>query len=1141
MLSIAMMVVLAIVFLFYIRAEKEIDSVNESRLKSLLLVNELRQSSDELTYMASRYIATRDPSDQQRYKTTLAIRNSKKTDPTSDHSINLHSNPASNESVQTISLLKPLARTGFTQAELAKLYEAKNSADALTKIELTAIKLIGLSMTPLPEASRTKANLMLQDHKYQQVKANMLHALGELNFMLEQRMLNTVNIAKNTAFQLRVLLITLGLMFLLSLWRTYRTLSLVLGTSLENLYTQIEKLGKSDFQSVTLISKEMEGSVIEWISNTQLKLAKQEAKRKQSELRDKSRSHALALITNGESLPMILEAIVRGVELENSAMICSILLLDDAGKHLLTGAAPSLPEYYNEAIHGLAIGIGIGSCGTAAFTNKRVIVDDIQNSPYWESVKELAEEVKLRACWSQPIRSTQGKVLGTFAIYHHDTHQPTEEDIALIEHAAYLASIAIEQAKNNLALKNNELRFHKLFQFIPSVAIQGYNNEGKACYWNEASEKLYGYSAEEALGKTLFDLIIPPAMHAEVGIAIAQMLESEYPIPSGELTLITKDGKEVNVFSSHAYIHVPGQSPEMFCIDIDLTERKKDEEKLKLAAIVFSHAREGIMITDASGNIIDVNSTFSNITGYSREEAIGQNSRILKSGRHPPEFYAEIWTSLLEKDYWEGEIWNQRKNGEIYPENLNISSVTSASGRIQNYVALFTDITQMKAHQQQLEYIAHYDSLTSLPNRVLLADRLSQAMAQCQRHQQYVAVAFLDLDGFKAVNDAYGHNLGDELLIQLSSRMKEVLREGDTLARLGGDEFVAVLTGLTNLEDCQPVLERLLEAVAGAVTIRSVITNVTASIGVAIYPQDNADADQLMRHADQAMYVAKQLGKNRYHLFDTAQDDAINVQRENINDILSAITRAEFTLHYQPKVNMRTGEVIGVEALIRWQHPKLGLILPINFLPLIENHAVSLDLGEWVINTALTQICQWQNVGLNLPISINIAAYQLQQNNFTEKLTALLNAHPTVNPQYLELEVLETSALNDTNQVSAAMQACINLGVSFALDDFGTGYSSLTYFRRLPAHVIKIDQTFVRDMLTDADDLAIIQGVVGLAKAFQREVIAEGVETVAHGLALLNMGCYLAQGYGIARPMPADEIPTWIANWKPDDSWHIQL
>ena len=292
-----------------------------------------------------------------------------------------------------------------------------------------------------------------------------------------------------------------------------------------------------------------------------------------------------------------------------------------------------------------------------------------------------------------------------------------------------------------------------------------------------------------------------------------------------------------------------------------------------------------------------------------------------------------------------------------------------------------------------------------------------------------------------------------------------------------------------------------------------------------------------MRHADQAMYVAKQAGKNCYRFFDTAQDEAVNIQQKSLGDIHLALERREFVLHYQPKVNMHTGEVIGVEALIRWQHPVRGLVSPLDFLPIIEGHTTSVEVGEWVIDAALLQMSQWQNMGFTLPISVNISAYQLQQLDIVERLAALLAAHPDVKPQHLEVEVLETSALDDVKHVSTIMDACMALGVRFALDDFGTGYSSLTYLRRLPVHVIKIDQTFVRDMLEDVDDLAIVGGVVALAKSFKREVIAEGVETIEHGTALLQLGCELAQGYGIARPMPAENIPAWLKEWKTDNVW----
>ncbi|MGV3582642.1 MAG: EAL domain-containing protein [Methylophilus sp.] len=572
----------------------------------------------------------------------------------------------------------------------------------------------------------------------------------------------------------------------------------------------------------------------------------------------------------------------------------------------------------------------------------------------------------------------------------------------------------------------------------------------------------------------------------------------------------------------------------------DVTARIEAEAKLKLAASVFTHAREGIMITDAAGTIIEINNRFTEITGYNREEAIGKNPRILKSDRQPKEFYAEMWKELLEKGHWFGELWNRHKNGNEYVESITISQVLDSSGAVKSYVALFTDITSMKVHQQQLEHIAHYDVLTNLPNRVLLADRLSQAMLHCPRSNKFLAVAFLDLDGFKAINDQYGHKVGDELLVNLTHRMKACLRESDTLARIGGDEFVAVLVGLEKEQDFEPLLMRLLDVTSSLVNINDSLLQVSASIGVTLYPQDDGDADQLLRHADQAMYIAKQLGKNRYHLFDIAQDIAVKTQRESIEHISAALDKKDFVLYYQPKVNMKTGAIIGVEALIRWQHPERGLLPPSVFLPVIENHALSITLGEWVLDSALTQIGLWQQSGLNIPISVNVSAHQLGSSNFVTRLAEILAAHHDVNPEMLELEILETSALEDITQISDLMRACVALGVNFALDDFGTGYSSLTYLKRLPVNMLKIDQSFVRDMIDDPEDLAIVKGVVGLAEAFHRKVIAEGVETIAHGTLLLNLGCELAQGYGIARPMPFSDIPEWVAKWKPDVAWRSE-
>jgi len=622
--------------------------------------------------------------------------------------------------------------------------------------------------------------------------------------------------------------------------------------------------------------------------------------------------------------------------------------------------------------------------------------------------------------------------------------------------------------------------------------------------------------------------------------SIKRHIGGESPLHEVELRIRAKSGEWRWVLTRGRVVEWTGDGRPLMMsgTHTDITERKQTEEKLRLVASVFSHAREGITITTVDGTIIDVNDAFTRITGYTRDEVLGRNPRILSSGRQSKAFYVAMWRDLIDKGHWSGEIWNRRKDGEVYVGIQTISAVSDAQGKTQHYVALFADITPIKEHERQLEQIAHYDVLTTLPNRVLLADRLRQAMAQSLRRDQRLAVAYLDLDGFKAVNDRFGHDTGDKLLITLATRMAQVLREGDTLGRLGGDEFIAILIDLPEVAASLPLLGRLLAAAAQPVKIGDFTLQVSASIGVTFYPQpEDVDADQLLRQADQAMYQAKLAGKNRFHLFDADQDRSVRGRHASLGRIRHALAAREFVLHYQPKVNMRTGRVVGAEALIRWQHPEQGLLLPGVFLSVIEDHPLAVEIGEWVIESALIQLERWQAAGLNLTISVNVGASQLQQANFVERLRQILAAHPRIRPSDLVLEVLETSALEDLVKASQVIEACHDIGVNFALDDFGTGYSSLTYLKRLAVAQLKIDQSFVHDMLDDPDDLAILEGVLGLATAFRRQVVAEGVETAEHGELLLQLGCELAQGNGIAPPMPADEIPAWASGWQPDPRW----
>ncbi|MCP5158972.1 MAG: EAL domain-containing protein [Gammaproteobacteria bacterium] len=557
----------------------------------------------------------------------------------------------------------------------------------------------------------------------------------------------------------------------------------------------------------------------------------------------------------------------------------------------------------------------------------------------------------------------------------------------------------------------------------------------------------------------------------------------------------------------------------------------------RLVTSLLTHTREGIVITDVEANIVEVNNAFGELTGYSRAEVIGRNPRFLQSGHHSPEFYVELWKTLLEQGYWQGELRNRRKDGRMLAERMSLAAITDAHGATTHYLGIFSCIAASENNERHLQQIAYHDALTGLPNRLLLLDRLENAVARADRQNSLLAACYLDLDGFKPVNDLLGHAAGDQLLTMVAERLHHCARASDTVARLGGDEFVVLLSGLTRVEECEPMIQRLLSVLAAPYRVSDQTCEVTASIGVALYPLDGSDADTLLRHADQAMYLAKQAGRNRHVLFDAEHDRQVRAHRQQLSRIEAALIAHEFCLYFQPKVDLYQGVVIGAEALVRWQHPEQGLLPPSAFLPVIENHLLMVKLDHWVFAETLNQMERWQMQGLPLAISINISATTLQQTGFPDWLAEQLAEHPRIPPRFIELEIVETAALDDLKHALQAIERCIQLGVSFALDDFGTGYSSLAYFRRFPVRTLKIDQSFVRDMLVDTEDMAIVESVVNLAQAFQRMVIAEGMETALHGAALLRLGCHCAQGYGIARPMPAEALPDWVRAFKRHPLW----
>ncbi len=583
-----------------------------------------------------------------------------------------------------------------------------------------------------------------------------------------------------------------------------------------------------------------------------------------------------------------------------------------------------------------------------------------------------------------------------------------------------------------------------------------------------------------------------------------------------------------------------GRPVRMIGTHVDITERKLAHEEIlrsrqaldderSLFQTILDNAPLGIWMTDRKGKIQFINQVFCNATGVSeaRFVAASHYAEVL-----PPSVTANCM--LSDRECFEQAAphlsteWLPFVDGREHLLEITKVRLLNKDGTIRGLIGLSVDVTESKEHEKQLEHIAHYDALTGVPNRVLLADRMLQALARAKRDKGLLAVCYLDLDGFKPVNDKYGHESGDQVLVEVTRRIKEAIREDDTVARLGGDEFVVLLVGLQAPEECAGSLVRLLEVINRPIDILGKLIHISASIGVSLYPEDEQDADTLLRHADQAMYIAKQAGKNRYHLYDAANDLRARTHHELLQQMRHGLEHGDFELYFQPQVDMRSRRMVGAEALIRWHHPQRGLLLPAEFLRAIENTELEIELGDWVITHAYRQMRQWRDAGLEFELSINISAYHLQSSDFVPKLRDLIQKC-CLEPcqRCLKIEVLETAALDDIETVSAIIKACREFGVGFALDDFGTGYSSLTYLSNLDVDTLKIDQSFVRDMLLEKGDHAIVQGIIALAKAFDRSIVAEGVENEEHFQALLQMGCEVGQGFGIAPPMPAAELILW--------------
>jgi diguanylate cyclase (GGDEF)-like protein/PAS domain S-box-containing protein len=711
-------------------------------------------------------------------------------------------------------------------------------------------------------------------------------------------------------------------------------------------------------------------------------------------------------LAGSRPLPLILQEIVSRLEALHPEMLVSILLSDPRSGLLFTGAAPSLPTFFNAAVDGLKPGIGKGSCGTSAFTGEPVIVDDIRSHAYWASYTGLAERAGLRACWSIPFKDKSGHVLGTFGIYYAQPRSPSQNELDLIIEFARIAGLAVERGRTDASLRQ--------------------------------------------------------------------------------------------------------------------------------AATVFESTNEGVVITDMQPRIVGINAAYTAITGYTEAEVLGRNPSLLQSGREDHAFYRTMWDSIEETGHWRGEIWNRRKNGELFPQLLTVSTVYDSEGFPSNYVGVMTDISQLKDSEARFEHLAHYDSLTSLPNRLLLQSHLRHALESAERHQHRVAVLYIDLDRFKNINDSLGHPVGDELLEALSLRMRERLRDEDTLGRLGGDEFLLILENLQRPQDAAGIAMDMINLLEQSFRLPSGHeVYVGASIGISLFPEDGATCTELIQHADVALYQAKEAGRNTFSYYTPGLTLAVDERLEMEARLRRALAQNEFVLHYQPQVAIHGGNMIGCEALVRWNDPEQGLVPPDRFIPLAEETGLIVPLGEWVLLQACVQARAWIDAGLPpLTLSVNLSARQLRQPDIASRIAAVLK-ETRLPAEFLKLELTESMIMGHGEEAVTLLYSLKALGLRLSIDDFGTGYSSLAYLKRFPIDELKIDQGFVRDIPHDNSDMEIAAAIIGLARSLHLNVVAEGVETDAQREFLVQQGCHAFQGFLFSRPLPADEFTQLLGTVNP--------
>ena len=691
--------------------------------------------------------------------------------------------------------------------------------------------------------------------------------------------------------------------------------------------------------------------------------------------------------------------------------------------------------------------------------------------------------------------------------------------------------VAVVETLRDMTLRQSaESRLRTMFECSPEPVW--IIEDGRFVECNDSAIHTLGYASKDQFLNTHPSQLSPPVQpdgedsysKAERMMALAR----DKGLHRFEWIHTRADGSTFTAEVTLSVIDLAGRQA-IYCAWRDISDRKRAEDALRLYAKVFENSGEAILITDRSNRIIAVNQALERDSGYCPEELLGKDPRVLSAHKTPRETYQLMWAALRESGYWQGELWDLRKDGMIYPKWAAISAIHDAKGELTNYIASFTDISERKAAEARIDHLAHHDALTGLFNRYSLENRLAQSLLAARRENQQLAVIFIDLDRFKVINDTLGHHVGDLLLIEVANRLSECVRESDIVARLGGDEFVVTLTSLANDMDAALVAKKIVAALGDTYEIDGKQLHTTPSVGISLFPANGEDVDTLMKNADTAMYHAKEKGRNNFQFFSPAMTAAATERLELERDLRSALANSEFELHYQPQVCATQNLVRGVEALIRWRHPERGLIPPLKFIPIAEETGVIEAIGTWVLNEACRQMAAWRQAGFDLQhVAVNLSAHQLRSPDLVSQVQAAI-AHFGLSPGELELEITESVAMEDPERAIGQLRALRDSGVELAIDDFGTGYSSLAYLKMLPIHTLKLDRAFVRDIESDENDAAISAATLALARNLGLRVVAEGVETEAQRDFLSSHACNLLQGYLFGKPEPADVLS---AHWQ---------